>query len=127
MGRRIWTDEIILETIRALHQAGVDLSPASIRRSHPALFAAARSRSHFGSWRAAGEAAGLDYNSIKRRSGPRTPEEVARAIREAFERGEDLLSGDFKRRYKSLYLAARSKRCFGSWRKAIEAAGLDYE
>ena len=127
MGRRIWTDELIVETIRALHRAGVDLSPTSVRRTHPALFSAARSKSHFGSWRAAVEAAGLDYESIKRHSSPWTTEEVIRALREAYERGEDLLSSDFKRRYKSLYTAARSKRCFGSWREALKAAGLDYE
>jgi hypothetical protein len=41
--------------------------------------------------------------------------------------GEDLLHPEFKTRYRSLYLAACAHRYFGSWRRAVSAAGLDHE
>jgi hypothetical protein len=127
MAGRKWTAESIIAAIRRLHDEGADLSPTGIRRTHSALFSSARSKSHFGSWRAAVAAAGLDYSQIKRGEQVWSRELVVQGIREAYDRGEDLLSVDFKNRHKKLYSAACAKRYFGSWRKALIAAGLDYE
>lgn len=122
-----WTRENIVALIRRLHREGVDLSPTGIRKTHGALFSSARSPSHFGSWRRAIEAAGLDYSTIKRAEQVWSRERIARAIRRAHDAGEDLLSSEFKSRNKKLYSAACARRYYGSWRRAIEAAGLDYE
>jgi hypothetical protein len=122
-----WTQEKIIETIRRLHEQGVDLSPTGIRKTHGALFSSARSKSHFGSWRAAVAAAGLDYARIKRGEQIWSKERIVRAIRRHHDAGEDLLSAEFKRAHRQLYSAACAKRYFGSWRRAVEAAGLDYE
>lgn len=122
-----WTQERIIEEIRRLHAQGVDLSPTGIRKTHGALFSSARSQSHYGSWRAAVHAAGLDYSSIKRGEQIWSKERIVRAIRRHHEEGADLLSVEFKRANRQLYSAACVKRYFGSWRRAVEAAGLDYD
>lgn len=127
MGKRKWTEARLIREIRRLQAGGVDLSPTGVRQTHGPLFSAARSRSHFGSWKAAIEAAGLDYAKIKRGEQVWSQERVTAAIREAAERGEDLLSLDFKNRHKKLYSAACAGRYFGSWRRALIAAGLDYD
>jgi len=127
MAKRKWTAEKLVATIRHLHEQGVDLSPTGIRRTHGSLFSSARSRSHFGCWRRAIEMADLDYDKIKRGEQVWSPKRIVQGIREAYERGEDLLSVAFKNRNKKLYSAACAKRYFGSWRKALIAAGLDYD
>jgi hypothetical protein len=122
-----WTGATIIAAIRELYEQDVDLSPTGIRVTHSALFSSARSRSHFGSWRAAVEAAGIDYDAVKRGEQVWSRDRIVRAIRDATARGEDLLSSSFKDRHKKLYSAACARRYFGGWRKAIEAAELSYD
>jgi hypothetical protein len=66
MPGRVWTRDRLIEAIQQLSEQGIDLSPTAIQKTHGALFSSARSRSHFGNWRAAVQAAGLDYDCIKR-------------------------------------------------------------
>lgn len=127
MAGRKWTKEKIVATIRELYEQGVDLSPTSIQKTHSALFSSARSKTHFGNWRSAIAAAGLDYEKIKRGGDVWEREDIIQGIQQGYEAGEDLLGAGFKEKNKKLYLAACAKRYFGSWRAAIEAAGLDYE
>ncbi len=127
MPGRVWTKEKLIVEIKKLHREGVDLSPTSIQRTHSALFSSARSSSHFGSWRTAMEAAGFDYDNFKRVKQRWTREEILSRIREMNAQGHDLLDPRFKTRNRSLYLAACAHRYFGSWRRAVEAAGLDHE
>jgi len=127
MPERVWTREKLIQTIRELHEQGVDLSPTAIQQTHSALFASARSRSHFGSWRTAIEAAGLSYDGIKRLKQRWSHDEIVRQIREHHAKGSDLLDPKFKIKNRNLYLAACAHRYFGSWRRAIHAAGLDHE
>jgi hypothetical protein len=117
----------LVETIRDLAEQGVDLSPTSIQKTHSALFSSARSRSHFGNWREAIEAAGLDYDNIKRIKQKWSREEILEQIRMHQAAGHDLLNPAFKIKHRNLYLAACAHRYFGSWRRAIQAAGLDHE
>jgi hypothetical protein len=127
MPERVWTKDKLIQAIRTLNEQGIDLSPTSIQRTHSQLFSSARSRSHFGSWRTAVEAAGLPYDNIKRIRQRWSREEIVRQIREHQSNGEDLLDPTFKVRHRDLYLAACAQRYFGSWRRAIQAAGLDHE
>lgn len=127
MPGRVWTKDKLIVEIKKLHREGVDLSPTSIQRTHSALFSSARSSSHFGSWRTAMEAAGFDYDNFKRVKQRWTREEILERIREMSTQGHDLLDPRFKTRNRSLYLAACAHRYFGSWRRAVEAAGLDHE
>jgi hypothetical protein len=127
MPGRVWTQERLIETIRQLNEQGVDLSPTAIQKTHGALFSSARSRSHFGNWRDAIQAAGLSYDEIKRVKQRWSREEILQQIKQCHTCGEDLLHPGFKEKYRSLYLAACAHRYFGSWRRAIRAAGLDHE
>lgn len=127
MPGRVWTKKKLVAEIKRLYDEDVDLSPTAIQKSHSALFSSARSRSHFGSWRAAIEAAGLDYDDLKRIKQRWNREEILMRIREMHAQGHDLLDPRFKIRNRSLYLAACAHRYFGSWRRAVQAAGLDHE
>ena len=127
MPGRKWTRKKLISTIQDLSAKGVDLSPTSIQQTHSALFSSARSRSHFGNWRAAIEAAGLEYDSIKRIKQKWSRDEILDQIRQHHAAGEDLLNPRFKVKHRNLYLAACAHRYFGSWRRAIQAAGLDHE
>lgn len=123
----IWTAERLVAEIRRLHEEGVDLAPSSMQKTHGALFASARSKSHFGSWRAAVEAAGLNYDAIKRVRQQWSHDEIVERIRALHTQGHDLLDPRFKLKHRGLYLAACAHRYFGSWRRAVAAAGLDYD
>jgi hypothetical protein len=120
-----WNKDSIAAEIRHRYDAGQDLSYSGMTRENlPLLRAATR---YLGSWQAAIEHAGLDYEEIRRyRSW--TNERITERIRELYAKGEDL-----SWRYVSLTLdpslaaAATKKNHFGSWRAALEAAGLDYD
>lgn len=127
MPGRVWTRDKLVGEIKKLHKQGVDLSPTAIQETHGALFSSARSRSHFGNWRDAIEAAGLDYEGIKRVKQRWSHEEILDQIRKHHAAGEDLLDPHFKLKHRGLYLAACAHRYFGSWRRAVQAAGLDHE
>lgn len=127
MAGRVWTREKLVEEIKALSEQDIDLSPTAIQKTHGALFSSARSRSHFGTWRAAIDAAGLDYSTIKRIKQRWDRQTILDQIRLHHGNGEDLLHPDFKTRHRSLYLAACAHRYFGSWRRALLAAGLNHE
>lgn len=121
---RKWTKEAIAEEIRALHEKGVRLNYSTVFRDHLALLRAAMR--YYGSWKAAIEAAGFKYDDVRRY---RTwdKERIIERIRELHAKGEDL-----SWRHVSLFLdpqlaaAATKPKHFGSWRKAVIAAGLDY-
>mgnify|MGYP001626209030 CR=1 FL=1 len=125
MGKRYrWSHERIIEEIRKLHEQGIPLNMASVRRVFPSLVATACSRKYFGSWKAAVEAAGFNYDEIlqvKRWSKERVLEE----IRQLHEKGEDLRPSAVARMCQMLLMAAR--KFFGGWREAVIAAGIDYD
>ncbi len=119
-----WSLERIVEEIRKLNEQGIPLHMASVRRVFPSLVATACSRKYFGSWRAAVEAAGFNYDEIlqvKRWSKERVLEE----IRQLYEKGEDLRPSAVARLCQTLLMAAR--KFFGGWREAVIAAGIDYD
>ena len=64
---RRWTRQSIVETIRKLHSEGKPVNNSSMRRmGYRGLMEAASRESNFGSWAAAIEAAGLNYEEIRR-------------------------------------------------------------
>jgi hypothetical protein len=122
--RQRWSRERILEEIRKLHDQGVPLNMASVRRVFPSLVATACSRRYFGSWKAAIEAAGFDYDKVVRIK-RWTPEEVLAEIRALYRQGADLRPSAVAKHHQTLLVAARKR--FGTWAKAVKAAGIDYE
>lgn len=122
---RMWDRERILARIRELHAQGVDLSWRHISTQvDPQLAAAATKPKHYGSWRNAIEAAGLEYAAIRRYRAWDEQTIIAR-VRELYGQGRDLNAKSMEEHDITLITAAR--RRFSSWHCALAAAGLDYE
>jgi len=122
---KTWNRDRILERIRELHTQGEDLSWRHVStKVDPQLAAAATKRKHFGSWRNAVSAAGLDYGLI-RRYREWDEETIKSKLTELHSRGIDLNAKSMEEFDITLITAAR--RRFDSWDKALTAAGLDYK
>ncbi len=119
-----WTNDRITERIRELFAKGEDLSWRHVSLTlDPSLAAAATKKSHFGSWRAALEASGLDYDEI-RRYRDWSDDEILRRVRDLYAQGIPLNAKTMERENITLITAAR--RRFPSWDRTLTAAGLDY-
>lgn len=120
-----WTKERVLQRIQERREAGLPLNSGVILADDPALDCAARRL--FGSWGKAVEAAGLDYEAIK------SPKEKTRWSKElVLQRIKERRSAGLALNYADVVadnepLTSASRHLFGSWGKAITAAGLDYE
>jgi hypothetical protein len=119
-----WNRQRIINRIQELHQSGVDLSWRNVC-SHvdPQLAAAATKKSHFGSWREALKASGLDYESI-RRYRDWDDDRIIELVREHATNGHPLNAKNIQHDDITLITAAR--RHFDSWHETLSAAGLDY-
>jgi len=112
-----WTDEAVIDAIRAEHAAGRDLRPKAVEERFSALSNAVR-RSSFGSWRAALAAAGINPDSVLRiRAWSR--EAVVHALRQI---GRVLSIKEIERRDPGLCHAIY--RYVGSYDTALREAGL---
>ncbi len=87
----------------------------------------------FGSWPAAVDAAGLNYEEISVLASPEDPsskyleeDEIVNRILKLYEVGENLSSRYIAEIYPELWQSASHRRNFGSWGHAIVAAGLSY-
>ena len=120
-----WTKQRIVAELRALHKKKRDLSYNSLAKDNQALVSAAAY--HFKSYRAAIEKAGIDYADVVRR--PRwTKPRVIALIKAARRKAEDLNWASVTKRRDDLgraAFAAIQGRLFGSWDRALHAAGLD--
>ena len=121
---RKWSQQAIIEEILRRYGAQEDLSYSGVTRDHlPLLRAATRV---FGTWEAAIERAGLNYEEI-RKYRVWTNERILARIRQLHAEGADL-----SWRHVAMHLdpglaaAATKKSHFGSWKAALEQAGLDY-
>jgi hypothetical protein len=120
-----WTRERIIERIRELHADGADLSWRNVcLNTDPQLAAAATKKSHFGSWREALEASGLDYDTIRRYQ-EWDDDRILDRLKEYAEAGKPLNAKNVELDDITLITAAR--RRFDSWHLALSAAGLDYK
>jgi hypothetical protein len=132
VSRQIWSREKIQAEIAQIHDSGFDITQSRMEAIDSRLTSAAIR--YFGSWRAAVEAAGIDYAAVaaagrRRRSEKITKwskESILEEIRRLHAAGEDLSSTVVRRKYLSLYATARRKDHFGSWAEALSAAGIDY-
>jgi hypothetical protein len=103
----------VIDAIEAWHQQGLSLK--HVRWEDPVFYASAKR--WFGRWSDAVRAAGLD--PLVRRHW--TPDDVLNAMRSRHSAGLPMTGGSFA--FPSLFAAA--KKCFGSWHRAMLAAGLD--
>ncbi len=119
-----WSRERIVARVKELHAQNVDLSWRNVCLNvDPQLAAAATKKSHFGSWREALEAAGLNYDDI-RRYREWDDDRILDMVREFHRNGKELNAKSMELEDITLITAAR--RRFDSWHKALTAAGLDY-
>ncbi len=121
---RKWSQETIANEIVRMHNRGEDLNYATIAQEQVALLRAATR--YFGSWRTAVEYAGLDYEDIRKYK-MWSKERILERIRELHAQGEDLSWRHVSTEVDPQLAAAATKRKhFGSWRNAIQSAGLQY-
>jgi hypothetical protein len=122
-GRKKWNERIIRRQIRELLRQGVPLNSRSIRRTHCPLFGA--TTHWFGSYRAGAEAAGLDYEKIRLQDPHRwSRETVIRELRRFRRERLPMHHQGMNRQMPELMAAAY--RYFGTYRRAVEAAGINY-
>lgn len=124
MTREKWSKEKILSQINELHTNNFPLNAISIMEKDIKLYGAART--HFGSWKNAIEAAGLNYAEINHKLKEVTwsKELIASEIQKIASEGGDLRSDSVQKNYTKLHSAAQ--RYFDSWKDAIEYAGFNY-
>lgn len=119
-----WSRDRIIARIRELHAQSVDLSWRNVCLNvDPQLAAAATKKSHFGSWREALEASGLNYDDI-RKYREWDDDRILEMVRAFHRDGKELNAKNMELEDITLITAAR--RRFDSWHKALTAAGLDY-
>jgi len=116
-----WTDELVVEKIRALAQTG-SVNLERVRREDNRLLMAARHR--FGCWENAVKAAGLKYEEARLTPPPKWSKEMILKETLSIVRSHGERFRGITRLNKSLYTAAQTH--FGSWQKAVEAA-RDFE
>ena len=123
--RRIesWSRDRIIKELISLSKQGEDLSYNEVEKKHRFLLYAAVE--YFGSWRNAITRIGLDYNKIKRPHEEWSKEKIINEIKALKEKGVDL---SWRAMRKQGYgpLHTMSSFYFGSWRKAVTEARLDY-
>ena len=121
----VWDKPRIKAELKKLHRAATNLSYNALARKKQSLVSAAAY--HFGSYRKAVEAAGIDYADVTRR--PRWSKPIIiRLIKEAKKKGQDLHWSAVTKRRDELGRAAFASlqpRLFGRWDRALTAAGLD--
>ncbi len=108
---RDWHPQSVVAEIQECHQQGLPLT--KVWQQDPTLYSAAKKQ--FGSWRAALQAAGFQAT---RRAW--TKQEILAEIHARCREGESLSSGLPANKT----LAAAAVRYFGSWAKALQAAGV---
>src|SRR5438093_4266776 len=121
----VWDKPRIKAELKRLYRSGGQLSYNALAKRNQALVSAAAY--HYGSFRVAIEATGIDYAAISRR--PRwTKQAIIQLIKQARRRGDDLHWSAVTRRRDELGRAAFASlqpRLFGRWDRALHAAGLD--
>ena len=111
---------MIIEHILARH-GRERLNSHYYATNYPDVYAAAERL--FGSWKAAIEAAGLDYSKIRRYQ-KWSRDKVIRKIKEIYANGKPINSIAAQSNHKPLYMAAVKR--FGNWESAVKAAGINY-
>lgn len=114
--------EYILDRVCELASQGYPLNQRSVLLAEPNLIR--KAMMYFGSWDTALEMVGLEPGNIRRHrpNGTYTPEYIIEAIQALANEGSNLRFDSLIKTHSTLY--ARAIKTFGSYAKALEAAGL---
>lgn len=123
MGKRKWSRESVVVKLREFQANGEDISPQKLFRKHGGLYYAGIGL--FGTSSAMYQTAGIP-SSVFRRTPPSywTKQRIIDELRSVHANGEDMSYQTMAKEQLSLYHAGR--RRFGSYSKALEAAGIPY-
>lgn len=123
--RRVWTKYRVIQEVKDLHRRK-EANSAFVQQNHPSLHTAACNR--FGSWRAAVEAAGIDYKDVNLYSARRTwtREDIVVEIQRMEAQGVSLRASDARDHNADVFNAARREPSLRTWGEAVDAAGFDY-
>jgi len=120
-----WTSDQVLGEIRTWRDRGEPLYANHVRLNFQELLAA--SIRYFGSWQKAVEMAGIPYDQV-RKYRKWSNEAIIQEIGDLHARGVDLsFRAMALSQYNSMVYAAIRPKYFGSWKAALEAAGLESE
>ena len=123
--QRKWSKESIALEILSMYESGENLNYSSVASTNLALLRAATR--YFGTWEAAVNFSGLNYDEIRRYKSW-TRDRIVERIRELHGQGADLSWRNVCTVIDPQLAAAATKKShFGSWREALEEAGLDYD
>lgn len=117
-----WNKKLVRRWLIKMNRKGVSLNSDYVQRHYGGFYKTAVR--YLDSWDNALIYANIDPLEIKQSSFWR-PELVIRKIQERHQQKKSLYSQDIDKQYPSLKVMA--KQFFGSWRKAIETAGLTYK
>ena len=101
--------------------SGKDISPQSLRTSHPSLRKAVQRK--FNNWDGLYREIGIDPSNVRQRF-YWSASDITTKIKMYHSNGTSVNSVNIKTIDASLYNAAR--RCFGDWKTAVESSGIDY-
>ena len=122
---RNWSKEIIVQEIQRLQGEGVPLYSHHMRKTYQELLAAGMR--HFGGWKEAVRQAGFCYEEV-RRYRKWTNESIQETIQKLYSEGVDLsFRSMMLSTYAPMVYASIRAQHFGSWRNALQAAGLPSE
>jgi hypothetical protein len=122
--QRRWTPDLVIKQIRRRRRTRQDLSPGYLSKNSRPLYLAACT--HFGSYRKAVSAAGIDYVTVLRPQARLWPaDRVLAEIRRQYRQGKDVSHNAM--RAGNQPLASGAVRQFGSYAAAAKAAGIDYQ
>ena len=121
---RVWSREYLIDYLIYKHEQDESLSPWTVYRKEPWVHANAKA--YFGSYRAAIEAAGIDYREVRLidLTEKWTPDKVIDRIRRLHIEEPIHSTADIRERDSRLYDSCH--RYFGGPVRAIEAAGIPY-
>lgn len=123
---RSWSKDLIIGTIQQRVKERKSLNTMDVIEDDYALYRAVKRYYNEDAWKSALRDAGIDPNSLPDPRKKWTKNVIIDRIRELHSQGESLqYSHILNRGYRGLTGSAR--KIFGSWGKAIEAAGFDYE
>jgi hypothetical protein len=122
-----WGKDKVMAQIKEIDRKKEPLTVKYVSKNHTALYSAALR--YFGHWMDAVNAAGIDYNTIRRQSRQEAIAKITkwdknRILREIKSIPKEKLWFVYKT-HQALHSAAR--REYGTWRNAVEAAGYDYD